>query len=217
MLMENIEEKIKKYLDQYSLQSNTGKWLREIHGIGPVLASGFLAHLRVYNQQRQAPIETAGAFWKFAGLVNDEWKKGEKRPWNPELKVLCWKFGQSLIKLGDKKESVYAKLLRDRLVLEKERNEKGDFKTDALECANKVGKGTVAYTYYSKGQLPQAHILQRAARYAVKIFLSHLHHKMYLEAYGKEPPKPFAIVVLGHAHEIIPEVLYNLPNQVIND
>ena len=50
--------------------------------------------------------------------------------------------------------------------------------------------------------MPDFNIDARARRYAVKIFLSHLHAVMYWEEYKKAPPKPFAIQHLGHAHEI---------------
>ena len=43
-----------------------------------------------------------------------------------------------------------------------------------------------------------------AKRWAVKIFLAHLHHVMYVEHYGAEPPKPYAIDILGHGHMIGP-------------
>jgi hypothetical protein len=52
------------------------------------------------------------------------------------------------------------------------------------------------------GQLPDFNIDARARRYAVKIFLSHLHAILFWDFYGKAPPKPFAIPILGHAHEL---------------
>ena len=65
-----------------------------------------------------------------------------------------------------------------------------------------IGKTTDAYKAYIQGKLPPAHIQQRAERYAVKIFLSHLHEFWYEQHYGEKPPKPFAIEILGHAHQI---------------
>ena len=52
--------------------------------------------------------------------------------------------------------------------------------------------------------LPPGHIQSRARRWAVKIFLSHLHAEMYRRHTGKEPPAPFPIAILGHAHLIEP-------------
>jgi len=50
--------------------------------------------------------------------------------------------------------------------------------------------------------LPPAHIHSRARRYAVKLFLSHLHGRMYRQEFGVEPPLPYPIAFLGHAHMI---------------
>lgn len=40
--------------------------------------------------------------------------------------------------------------------------------------------------------LPPAHIHARARRYAVKMFLSHLHHVQTVDYFGKLPPLPYA-------------------------
>jgi hypothetical protein len=52
------------------------------------------------------------------------------------------------------------------------------------------------------GKLPDFNIDARARRYAVKIFLSHLQAIWFWSHYGEAPPKPHAIVHLGHAHLI---------------
>jgi hypothetical protein len=50
--------------------------------------------------------------------------------------------------------------------------------------------------------LPPAHIHARARRYAVKLFLSHWHAEAYRHHFGTEPPFPYAVAFLGHAHVI---------------
>lgn len=125
-----------------------------------------------------------------------------KRPYNAKMKTLCWKLGQSFVKVSNNPNDIYGKIYQSRKAYETEKNERGDYKEQAFAKAEKVGKGTIAYTFYKVGKLPPAHIQARAERYAVRIFLSHLHHVMYLNEYGVEPPKPFAISILGHAHEI---------------
>ena len=90
-----LEESIKSALDVYSGASAVGRWMRSQKGIGPVIAAGFLAHLDITKA------ETAGAYWSFAGLdPRKTWGKGEKRPWNADLKVLCWKLGESFVKVS---------------------------------------------------------------------------------------------------------------------
>ena len=54
----------------------------------------------------------------------------------------------------------------------------------------KIGKTTDAYKAYSVGKLPPAHIHARAKRYAVKMFISHLHEIWYEVELGKPAPVP---------------------------
>lgn len=125
-----------------------------------------------------------------------------KRPYNAKMKTLCWKIGQSFVKVSNNPNDIYGKIYQARKAYEMAKNENKDYKEQALEKANKVGKTTEAYKWYSQGMLPPAHIQARCERYAVRIFLSHLQKVMYMAEYGVEPPKPFAISILGHAHEI---------------
>lgn len=196
---EGIENDIKKALDVYTNSNAVGKWCKSIAGIGPVITAGLLAYIDI----EKAP--TVGHIWSFAGLdPAREWKKGEKRPFNAGLKTLCWKIGQSFVKVSNNDKDVYGHIYKARKEYEQRKNEAGEYADQAkakLEKYN-IGKSTEAYKYYSEGKLPPAHIQQRAERYAVKIFLSHLHYVMYKERYGVEPSKPFAISILGHAHEI---------------
>lgn len=127
-----------------------------------------------------------------------------RRPWNAALKVLVWKLGESFVKVSGKEDAFYGQLYKQRKAYEQAKNERHEY---ADQAANKlarynIGKDTEAYKAYIQGQLPAAHIHQRAARYAVKIFLSHWHEVAYREHYGTEPPVPFALSHLNHAHRI---------------
>lgn len=53
-------------------------------------------------------------------------------------------------------------------------------------------------------KLSPGHIDARAMRFAVKIFLSHLHEIMYKRILKKNPPIPYAMAHLNHAHMIEP-------------
>lgn len=196
---EVLENQVKGALDKYSNAHPIGQWMREQKGIGPVIAAGLLAHIDIKRA------ETAGAIWKYAGLdPSVAWEKGEKRPWNASLKTLCWKMGESFVKVSGQDDAVYGKLYALRKELETARNEAGEFAEQAKAKLEKfkIGKTTEAYKYYSAGKLPPAHIHARAKRYAVKMFLSHLFEIWYREEHGKEPPRPFAVEHLGHAHVI---------------
>ena len=198
---ETLEHQIKRALEAYVKTKPVGLWLLSLYGIGPVISAGLLAHIDI----TKAP--TVGHIWNFAGLNPDvKWEKGKKRPFNAALKTLCWKAGQSFMKFSKKDECFYGKLYRERKALEVERNESLSFKEQAVRILQEksIGKTTDAYKAYSVGKLPAAQIDARARRWAVKMFLSHLHEKMYEDHYGGRPPKPFAIEHLGHAHYIAP-------------
>lgn len=195
----SLENQVKLALLKYAKSKPIGQWLLSICGIGPVITAGLMAHIDITKAQ------TAGAIWKFAGLdPNTKWEKGKRRPWNASLKTLCWKAGESFVKVSNNDNDVYGKLYLEKKEYYQKKNKAEEYKEIALEKAKKVGKNTEAYKHYIKGKLPPGHIHAMAKRFAVKIFLSHLFDKMYREYYKKEPPKPFAIAILGHAHEIKP-------------
>lgn len=130
-------------------------------------------------------IETAGSFWSYAGLdPTVKWEKGCIRPWNANLKKLCWLIGQSFMKFSGQPKCFYGHIYLQRKEYEIKKN------------AERVAKG--------EKPLTDAHINARARRYAVKIFLSHFHAESYRRHFKEEPAKPFAIAILGHAHMIYP-------------
>ena len=197
-----LEGNIKKALDAYTDHNPATIWAKSICGIGPVISAGLCAHIDI----TKAP--TAGHIWSFAGLnPNQVWEKGQKRPWNADLKTLCWKLGESFVKVSSNDKDVYGKLWRLRKDEEITKNLNGDFKDQAEQilAKKKIGKTTDAYKAYSKGVLPDGHIHARAKRWAVKLFLAHLHHVMYELHYKKEPPKPYIFEHQeGHVHYIGP-------------
>ena len=197
---EMMEGQLERALDYYSMSSVPGRWMRSIKGIGPVLAANFLSHLDV---KRSA---TAGGFWRFAGLdPTCVWEKKTTRPYNAQLKVACWKAGQSWLKLKGHADSFYSQIYVQRKELEVARNERGEFAEQAKAAlAILKDKNTPTYKLNAEGKLSPAHLEARAERYAVKLFLAHLHHVMHECEFGTPPPKPYVITHLGHAHIIAP-------------
>lgn len=194
---ETLENQVKGALDVYSKHHPVGPWLRSVKGVGPVIAAGLLAHIDI----TKAP--TVGHIWRYSGLdPTSKWNKGEKRPWNASLKVVCWKLGKSFVKVSGKEDAYYGHIYRQRKDKETAANEAGTFEPQAVAAlaAKKIGKDTDAYKAYSIGKLPPAHIHARAKRYAVKQFLSDLHGEMYRTILKTEPPFPYPITILGHAH-----------------
>lgn len=192
-----LEAQIKRALDKYTGAHVMGSWMREVYGIGPVLSAGLLAHIDI----EKAP--TVGHIWRYAGLdPTQKWEKGQKRPWNAALKTLCWKIGQSFMKFSNEPECYYGKIYRERKAFEIARNDRGDNKDLAASLLPRFSSTTEAYQHLSGGKLPPAQLDARARRYAVKLFLSHMHGEWYRRHFGKEPPLPYPIAILGHAHMI---------------
>jgi hypothetical protein len=195
---EQLEKNAKVGLQVYAENNPVGRWLLAQDGIGPVIAAGFLCHFDI----KKAP--TYGHFWSFAGLNPEKtWEKGQVRPWNAKLKTLAaFKAGESFVKRSNSDKSFYGKIYKETKAQLQADNENFEFKEVALQKAEKVGKTTVAYSYYSVGKLPPAHIHARARRYAVKIFLSHLHYRWYEWHHKRPPADPYAIAHMNHAHVI---------------
>jgi hypothetical protein len=198
-----LEESVKRTLDAYSANHPVGKRMRTVTGVGPVISAGLLAHIDI----TRAP--TAGAIWRYAGLdPTSEWKKGQKRPHNASLKTLCWKLGESFVKVCNNKDAVYGKIYQERKEAEIVQNEAGAFADQAAAKLEKfnIGKTTDAYKAYSVGKLPPAHIHARAKRVAVKMFLSHLHEVWYEIEFGKKAPVPYVFEFADkeHVHKIEP-------------
>jgi hypothetical protein len=194
---ERVERRVREAMKIYAPITKPGRWLLSVHGIGPVIAAGLLAHLDVTKAK------SASSFWRFAGLdPTAVWKKGEKRPWNAELKTLCWKAGESFVKTCNHEDSYYGQLYKARKLEEIAQNERGENKGTAKAAleAKKYRKETKAKAAYEKGVLPDGQVHGRARRYAVKVFLSHLFVVMYEDHFGTPAPKPWIIEHGGHVH-----------------
>jgi len=196
--LEILEGQVRRALDAWTSTDPVSKWAKSIHGIGPVLSAGLSAHIDI----ERAP--TVGHIWSFAGLnPKMVWEKGQKRPYNARLKVLCWKIGDSFVKQHNNPKCAYGRVYAERKALEVSRNDGGLLKEQAaatLEAKKITDKATRAR--YEEGRLPDGRIDLRARRYAVKLFLSHWHDVSYRERYGVAPPLPYPIAHLGHAHVI---------------
>lgn len=213
-----LENDCKRALHTFAKEWKIGNWLLSLLGIGPVLSAGLLAHLDIRD------CRTASRFWRFAGLdPTQEWKEGEKRPWNAQLKTLCYKIACSFIKQKHRSADFYGVLFDRRYEQEWQRNLSAGNTNQCQEIlANKgaPGRKTLAYKWLA-GQvsqedarklcasrewltvkqsesggiamLPPAHILSRGMRWVEKLFLSHVHHAMWEDYYKTPPPVPFII------------------------
>jgi hypothetical protein len=190
----DIEKDILKMLKAFADSRPVGQWMMAQHGIGPVIAAGLLAHIDI----EKAP--TVGHIWRFAGLdPTCTWKKGEKRPFNAQLKQICWHAGQCFKRQWTHADCFYGHLYGEKKKMIVERNEAGHYAERAKVF---VTRSADVRKTLADGKLPANNLDAQATRFATKIFLSHMHAVMYWTRYHKAPPKPFAISILGHVHEI---------------
>lgn len=194
-----LMEKALKYPLQHFAQSTiVGEWALSQYGIGPVLAAGLAAHINI----TKAP--TAGSVWRYAGLdPTQTWEKGQKRPFNAELKTLCWKIGQSFMKFSNRDECFYGQLYKQDKTRRIEKNESGDYADFAKSILEKKNfKANQTRKTLESGKLSDAQIDAQARRFAVKIFLSHYHAVAYQEHFNELAPRPYIIAHGDHVHEI---------------
>jgi hypothetical protein len=193
---QTFEAMIKDSLTRYVKANNKGSALLSAYGIGPIITAGFLAHV----DMSKSP--TAGSLLRFAGQDPDiVWSKGQKRPWNNRLKVLCFHSGNSFIKFKANKNDMYGRLFDPRRNYEIERNENGELAPQAkakLEKFN-ISKSTAAYHWYSQGKLPPGHINARVRRWIVRHFVSHIHDVWYFMDNGEFCPHPY-MSIMNRAH-----------------
>ncbi len=193
-----MESSLKYPLQRFAESYAVGNWSLSQYGIGPVITAGLIAHIDI----TKAP--TAGSIWRYAGLdPTIAWNKGEKRPFNAELKTLSWKIGQSFMKFSNRDECFYGKLYRQDKERRTALNESGAFADKAkkqLEVKN--WKNNKTSSLLKQGLLSPAQIDAQARRFAVKIFLSHFHAVWFEDYHNKPAPTPYTIAHMDHVHEI---------------
>ena len=197
--MQVLETVIPRAMDVYTDQYEMTVWAKTQYGIGPIIAAGLYAHIDVTRAV------TAGAVWRFAGLdPTSVWQKGERRPWNARLKVLCWKIGQSFWKFHNRPACVYGHLAAERKVYEEARNVGGGNAQCAAETLQKRRiTDPPTRAIYEAGKLPQGRLQRRAERYATKLFLAH-YWQVGRESLGLPVPRPYVLDHGGHTHFIAP-------------
>lgn len=193
-----MEASLKSPLKTFAESYEVGNWALSQYGIGPVITAGLISHIDI----EKAP--TAGSVWRYAGLdPTSKWEKGQKRPWNAELKVLSWKIGQSFMKFSGRDQCFYGKLYKQDKARRVEMNESGAFAERAkIILDSKNWRANKSSDTLRSGKLPAAQIDAQARRFAVKIFLSHFHAVWFETHYGKPAPTPYTIAHMDHVHMI---------------
>jgi hypothetical protein len=125
-----------------------------------VIAAGLLAQIDFEKAT------TAGKIWRFAGLdPTVKWEKGKKRPWNADLKTLCYKIGECFVKVQGNPNDFYGAYFRRFKDEEWAHNIAGDYvaAATAAMAAKKFGRDTDALKWYS-GKISVAEAIKRAKR-----------------------------------------------------
>jgi hypothetical protein len=192
-----IAGKLKKWVESSQCPAEAA-WAYEQIGIGPVIAAGLAAHIDV------SKANSISALWKFAGQAPgfDRKVRGTKLCYNARLKTLCWKLGESFVKVSGKEGATYGHLYADFKAEEIGRNEAGALaQAAARELAAKKITDKHTKEVLQGGHLIDGHLHSRAKRRAVKIFLSHYWTKGR-ESRGLPVRAPYAMQILGHDGEI---------------
>ena len=210
------EDMMKKAIIKLMENNAVARWLQSITGFGPLTAAVIASELDI----RKAP--TSGHFESYTGFTESGvLKKGVKANHNAFLKTKIWFTFNGMFKMSLKnKKCFYGTLIRDIYDVQKQRNERGDFKELAYanldrlrvkEKSNpkyKMAKGDLET--YGVGKLKNSHLLKRSYRVAIKIFLSHLHAVMFALWFKSEPPVPYIFSQFAnnpHVHYIgIPNI-----------
>ena len=204
-----LEKQLGSALDAYSAAHPVGAWARLHHGVGPVISAGLLAHIDI------AKAPTVGHIFSFAGVEPSMvWNKGDVRPFNAQLRsLICFKLGESFVKVSSKENAWYGLIYRARKDREAAINEAGGFEVQAKTVmeTGKFKKDTTHKAAYSDGKLPPAHLHRRAVRYAAKRFISDLHVVWHFLELGKLPPMPYPFAHMGHVHAWYPPEYDQVP------
>jgi len=174
--LRSAEKSAKKEIEMEVKNEELWKqYLSKINGIGPILAAGLIGYIEDIER-----FDTVSKLWAYAGLHVVEGKaprrrRGQKINWNPKLRVLCWKIGESFVKMrgGGGYRDLY----------EKHRAE-----YEAREDLKKEAKGR----RYAM-----------AKRKTVKIFLSHL-WEVWRRLEGLPIRRTYVEEKLGHKDIIEP-------------
>jgi len=116
------------------------------------------------------------------------------RPYNAKLKAICaYRMGECFVKFSGRDECFYGQLYAKKKAELTARNEAGEYRELAAQYMKERRrmKGSPTWGHWKEGKLRPLQVHERARRWAVKLFLSHLHRVMYVDYHGTEPPAPF--------------------------
>lgn len=198
------------------------QWFDKVKGAGVIISGGMIGEIADISR-----FEHISNLWSWAGVgmhdgVADRLTKGQKATWNPHMKVLCWKLGQSLVMTGGWFRDRYDEFKReeirnnvpwivpvDKKVMKglkfvdyvghseylykiRPANITDDNIKKIIDECNRIGETHVTVKRID------AHVDNRARRKAVKLFLALMTIK-WREIEGLPVELPYSGQILGHA------------------
>jgi hypothetical protein len=124
-----------------------------------------------------------------------------RRPHNAALKTTLFQIGCSFEKLHNDPESFYGAYYNKQKAYYQAKNEAGDYADTAKKILEEA-PSHAQKAIYKTGKLPPGQIRMRTIRWVAKLFISHWHGEAYRHHFKKEPPLPYPIEFMGHAHLI---------------
>lgn len=135
------------------------------------------------KMKKNKPVKTKESLIKGLSII----------PYNAFLKKTCYLIAQSFVMNRDK-GSLYGEVYFNRKAVETKRNNEGFYAEQAAkQLREKHYTDKDAIACLKEGKLTKLHIENRARRYAVKLFISHLFEQMWIESHGTNPPTPYII------------------------
>jgi len=202
-ILKELEKQIKDYISVSIRDVPIVKnFLRNIRGIGPILAGGLISYLDPHEADH------ASSFWKFCGMHVVDSKapkrvKGKKLGFNVKMRTLIWKVADSFIK---HRTPFYRDIYDETKV--KEANKLGNPDVNGPKACPLYPDNCDAYrritakserTMKGPKKLPCAkHIDYRARRRMVKRFLADL-WAAWRSLEGLPVTEPYAIAILKHS------------------
>lgn len=193
-------------------------WFSKVKGIGKENIG------KVVGQIDIEKADTISALWKFAGYAPDNGHamkrtKGEKLPYNSQLRSMCWRLGGSLLKASGKFYDYYLEQktrYQNRYLNEGYKiipTPQGNWVCQSCGASWKNKKEITAccenqvivkaFKEEPPGVIYEGHVHNMALRKMIKLFLACL-WLTWREAVKLPVTKPYAIEQLGHSSYIQP-------------
>lgn len=188
-MFEEVEKDIQAALDVYTHNNPVGASFRRVKGIGPVLTAGWLAHVNVHIADNCSKVLSFGGY-----NPNMVWGKGEKRPYNADLKLIFNKLGRAFVFLSNR-NSFFGQKYKENKKLIEQRNADGKFADRCAELlrTRKYRTDTNAFKCYSEGKYPPAHVSASARLKTVALCVGVLHREHFRVIHGAYPVNPFLV------------------------